>query len=516
MAAVNCNLQRSTVSVRRPADGRLEEITRNGHNIFQFKQTVCHACNGFYGPSFGHPLCCTCHAFLYPDVLSDLDGDQGWKSDSEDSGNDEPEDFYDMVKHNVERPRLPAAGPKADRLAECISALSSPRPQESMPDGVLAQLPLEVLSLIFRRLDDVSLWHCSQVCRRWRHILECELSEDHWSLFIKHRWPLFKPPHKVTSWRTLYSRLVASAPCRRCLQELREGPRGRAYDWGPEGSWRTVRLQQELRLLQTEPPEGIGALPLDPLCAHWQAAIAGPPDSPYEGGQFLLFLQIPSAYPMKPPIVKFLTKIFHPNISRHGDIGIDSIHHNWSLALTISKVLISIQSLLTDPYCLVCMEPEVGRLYLEDRLGFERTARLWTLRYAMHGDPSDFHGHALESGWILLPKCSKALAHVSLSTCATVSAQSEPVNIRVRSGWLQFHKWHTFLPTGPGRGLASLVTASADTLRKSALSAHLPGTLLYFFFFLIVPCVNWLEKKKKKSLSEATSCDPWQAQGVCF
>lgn len=48
-----------------------------------------------------------------------------------------------MVKHNVERPRLPAAGPKADRLAECISALSSPRPQESMPDGVLAQLPLE-------------------------------------------------------------------------------------------------------------------------------------------------------------------------------------------------------------------------------------------------------------------------------------------------------------------------------------------------------------------------------------
>ncbi|KAH6947132.1 hypothetical protein HPB50_017184 [Hyalomma asiaticum] len=110
------------------------------------------------------------------------------------------------------------------------------------------------------------------------------------------------------------------------------------------------------------------------------------------------FMEMTDGYPMKPPIVKFLTKIFHPNISRHGDIGIDSIHHNWSLALTISKVLISIQSLLTDPYCLVCMEPEVGRLYLEDRLGFERTARLWTLRYAMHGGPSDFHGHALESG----------------------------------------------------------------------------------------------------------------------
>ena len=44
------------------------------------------------------------------------------------------------------------------------------------------------------------------------------------------------------------------------------------------------------------------------------------------------------SYPMRPPKVRFITKIFHPNISRHGDVGLDSIHHNWSLALTISKV----------------------------------------------------------------------------------------------------------------------------------------------------------------------------------
>lgn len=58
---------------------------------------------------------------------------------------------------------------------------------------------------------------------------------------------------------------------------------------------------------------------------------------------------------MCPPVVRFLTKILHPNVSRHGDVGIDSIHHNWSLALTISKVLISVQSLLTDPYCQVIL-----------------------------------------------------------------------------------------------------------------------------------------------------------------
>lgn len=90
------------------------------------------------------------------------------------------------------------------------------------------------------------------------------------------------------------------------------------------------------------------------------------------------------SYPMRPPKVRFITKIFHPNISRHGDVGLDSIHHNWSLALTISRVFISIQSLLTDPYCFVCMEPEIGKLYLTEREQFNKVAKLWTWKYAMH------------------------------------------------------------------------------------------------------------------------------------
>lgn len=90
------------------------------------------------------------------------------------------------------------------------------------------------------------------------------------------------------------------------------------------------------------------------------------------------------SYPMRPPKVQFITKIFHPNISRHGNVGLDSIHYNWSLALTISKVLISIQSLLTDPFCDVCMEPTIGNVYLNNRPEFDRVARLWTWKYAMH------------------------------------------------------------------------------------------------------------------------------------
>ena len=69
--------------------------------------------------------------------------------------------------------------------------------------------------------------------------------------------------------------------------------------------------------------------------------ISGPVGSPYEGGIFFLYLKVPFSYPFNPPEVRFLTRIFHPNVSRHGDIGIDSIQqHNWVSGLTIPKVRI--------------------------------------------------------------------------------------------------------------------------------------------------------------------------------
>lgn len=138
-----------------------------------------------------------------------------------------------------------------------------------------------------------------------------------------------------------------SSCCTRCVRMMATPQQ----PFREENPWRENRLRTELRALNLDPLDGIQARPLDPLCCHWQACLEGPAGSPYEGGKFYLYIQVPYTYPMSPPVVRFITRIFHPNISRHGDIGIDSIQYNWSLALTIGKVLISIQSLLTDPYC---------------------------------------------------------------------------------------------------------------------------------------------------------------------
>lgn len=120
--------------------------------------------------------------------------------------------------------------------------------------------------------------------------------------------------------------------------------------------------------MKNESLEGVNTVPIDAHLQYWSASIQGPVGSPYEGGIFFLYVQVPHAYPIQPPKIRFVTKIFHPNVSRHGDIGLDCLAHNWSLALTISKVLLSIQSFLTDPYCKVSIiRTSVASISLSNR-----------------------------------------------------------------------------------------------------------------------------------------------------
>lgn len=111
----------------------------------------------------------------------------------------------------------------------------------------------------------------------------------------------------------------------------------------------------------------------------------GPPDSPYAGGVFFLNIRFPPDYPFKPPKVSFTanTRIYHPNINSTGNICLDILKDQWSPALTISKVLLSVCSLLTDPNPDDPLVPEIAQLYKTDRARYEATAREWTRKYAM-------------------------------------------------------------------------------------------------------------------------------------
>eukprot|EP00005_Dracoamoeba_jomungandri_P004163 CAMPEP_0174256956 /NCGR_PEP_ID=MMETSP0439-20130205/6150_1 /TAXON_ID=0 /ORGANISM="Stereomyxa ramosa, Strain Chinc5" /LENGTH=541 /DNA_ID=CAMNT_0015339821 /DNA_START=69 /DNA_END=1694 /DNA_ORIENTATION=- len=81
----------------------------------------------------------------------------------------------------------------------------------------------------------------------------------------------------------------------------------------------------------------------------WKVVLFGPKGSPYEGGNFMVTLQFPDNYPFSPPKFQFLTPIFHCNVNNDGKVCLDILKDQWSPALTSTKVLLSVLSLMTDP-----------------------------------------------------------------------------------------------------------------------------------------------------------------------
>ncbi|KAI0987807.1 hypothetical protein GJ496_007911 [Pomphorhynchus laevis] len=143
------------------------------------------------------------------------------------------------------------------------------------------------------------------------------------------------------------------------------------------------RLNKELHDFNKDPPTNCSAGPVNENMLHWKATIMGPSDSPYSGGVFFLNIVFPTDYPFKPPKVNFETKIYHPNINGNGNICLDILKTQWSPALTISKVLLSICSLLNDPNPDDPLVPDIANLYRMDRHRYDETAKDWTRKYAM-------------------------------------------------------------------------------------------------------------------------------------
>lgn len=153
------------------------------------------------------------------------------------------------------------------------------------------------------------------------------------------------------------------------------------------------RVKREiLELVQNEEfsKSGISVETVNDNFLELKGEMLGPADTPYEGGKFILDIQVPSAYPFQPPKVRFVNKIWHPNISSvTGAICLNILKTDWAICIGLRTVLLSLQALLSaaepdDP-----QDAVVAKQYKENPELFKLTARHWAQVYA--GAPGSSH-----------------------------------------------------------------------------------------------------------------------------
>ena len=123
-------------------------------------------------------------------------------------------------------------------------------------------------------------------------------------------------------------------------------------------------------------PGRLSHSPFPPLMPPLTTAVTMLGDTPFEDGTFKLLLTFDESYPNKPPTVKFLSRMFHPNVYANGELCLDILQNRWSPTYDVAAILTSIQSLLHDPNPNSPANAEAAQLYRENMKEYVRRVKV--------------------------------------------------------------------------------------------------------------------------------------------
>lgn len=145
------------------------------------------------------------------------------------------------------------------------------------------------------------------------------------------------------------------------------------------------RLRKELQVLQRSGEDADIHLQHNPdNLLIWKAWIKGPGETPFENGIFELDIRCSSEYPLAPPNIKFVTKIYHPNVHfRTGEVCLDILKKEWSPAWGLQAACRAIVALLADPDATSPLNPDAGNMVRGgDTEAYNSTAAMYTMENA--------------------------------------------------------------------------------------------------------------------------------------
>ncbi|XP_046912706.2 ubiquitin-conjugating enzyme E2 S [Dermatophagoides farinae] len=138
------------------------------------------------------------------------------------------------------------------------------------------------------------------------------------------------------------------------------------------------KISKELAELIKTPPEGIKVIPNEEDVSDIQAIVEGPAGTPYQNGAFRVKLLLGKSFPSAPPKGYFQTKIFHPNVSRNGEICVNTLKKDWNENMGIKHILLVIKCLLIVPNPESALNEDAAKLLLEDYDEYYRRAKMIT------------------------------------------------------------------------------------------------------------------------------------------
>jgi ubiquitin-conjugating enzyme E2 C len=116
----------------------------------------------------------------------------------------------------------------------------------------------------------------------------------------------------------------------------------------------------------------VSAFPCGDNLFEWAATISGSKGTVYQGLTYKLKVSFPADYPFTAPTVTFVTPCYHPNVDGAGNICLDILKDKWSASYSVSTLLISLQSLLSDPNVASPLNPHAAGLW-ENQAEYRKT-----------------------------------------------------------------------------------------------------------------------------------------------